>query len=533
MKHPFRPFTKLFRYNRPGRPLQVPPADGPEAPAPEDSLSPRIQDSLRAMNAVFHHPKNADYVVRELLLGERRCAVLHIDGMTSRTDLEDFVLRPMQQAAPLTAKGEALAQELLDRVLPTGTGKTETDPRKIAQFILGGNFAVLLDGCPEAVLCEMQGFSRRGVEQPVTETVIMGPHQAFNENMRTNLSLLRRILKTPDLVDELFYVGKKAQNPLAICYMESIANPALVEEVKRRVQGIESDVVYTSGELAQLIEDKTFALLPQLLLTERPDRAASFLMDGMVLLVYDNSPYAVAAPATLAAFLHSGEDTSLRWQYGLFIRLIRTLGMLVALFLPAVYNALLLYHQELLPAELLTSLLEGHAMVPFSVTAELLLMEFTFNLINEASLRMPGHMGSTLGIIGALVLGQAAVSANLISPALIIIVSIAGLGTFALPNYPMSIALRIRRICYILASSFFGFTGIAALVTLFLFCDCALESFGVPYFAPFAPKMPHNPDLFLRLPLYMQRMTPPMFRPKQRVRSTAPRGWDPQEGKLP
>ena len=210
--------------------------------------------------------------------------------MTSRTDLEDFVLRPMQQAAPLTAKGEALAQELLDRVLPTGTGKTETDPRKIAQFILGGNFAVLLDGCPEAVLCEMQGFSRRGVEQPVTETVIMGPHQAFNENMRTNLSLLRRILKTPDLVDELFYVGKKAQNPLAICYMESIANPALVEEVKRRVQGIESDVVYTSGELAQLIEDKTFALLPQLLLTERPDRAASFLMDGMVLLVYDNPP---------------------------------------------------------------------------------------------------------------------------------------------------------------------------------------------------------------------------------------------------
>ncbi len=533
MKKPHGGVSRLFRYNKPIPQPHIPPAPKEtDAPAPE-KLPASLTASLAVMGRIFHAPKNADYIVREFLIGSTRCAVLHIDGMTSRTDLEEMVLKPLQRCPSLSSTPKRYARELLETVLPTGTGKTETDPKKVARFILGGNFALLLDGCPEAALCEMQGFSKRGVEKPVTENIVMGPQEAFNENLRTNLSLLRRALKTPDLVDEIFDLGERANDTLAVCYMESIANPALVEEVKRRLQGIQTDAVFTSGELAQLLEDRPFALLPQILLTERPDRAAAFLMEGLVVLLCDNSPHALVVPATLAAFLHSSEDLSLRWQYGLFNRLVRLFGILVALLLPAVYNALLLFHQELLPAELLTSLLEGHAMVPFSVTMELLLMEFTFNLINEASLRMPGYMGSTLGIIGALVLGQAAVVANLVSPALIIIVSVSGLGTFALPDYPMSIALKIRRVSYILASAFFGFAGIAALLVLFLFCDCSLESFGVPFFAPFAPRMSHNPDLFLRLPLAMQRLVPPMARPKAHLRSRAPRGWDGQRGKLP
>lgn len=530
MKPPRLPFLRLLRYSVPPASFHIP---SPNPPTREDipaALPESLDEALSVLAAIFHAPKNKDYVVRELLLGRTRCAVLHIDGMTSRVDLEDVALRALQKAPPLVRAPKDYAKELLETVLPTGTGQLETDPQAVARFILLGNFAVLLDGCPCAVLCEMQGFSTRGVQQPVTESVILGPHQAFNENMRTNLSMLRRMVKSPDLITEFVSVGKKGNTPLALCYMENLTNEALIAEVRRRVAAIQSDMVFSAGELAQLIEDRPFALLPQLLLTERPDRAASFLLDGAVLLVYDNSPHVIAAPATLAAFFHTSEDHSLRWQYGSFNRLIRFAGVLIALFLPSLYNAMLLFHQELLPPELLTSLLEGHAMVPFSVTLELLLMQLVFDLINEASIRMPGYMGSTLGIIGALVLGQAAVSANLISPALIIIVSITGLGTFALPDYSLSIALRIRRALYVVISAFFGFAGIAALLTLFVFCDCALESFGVPVFAPFAPKSRHNPDLILRFPLFWQRYVPPMFRPRQVVRTESTRSWQAKGG---
>lgn len=522
---PLKPLQWL-RYDPPKPPKPIPPPPAANPYQPPNELPTDLDAALQIMDQLFHAPANADYLVRRFLCGGVECAVLHIDGMTDREVLEDVVLRAMQNAMPLNkVPGKSRAQALLDDVLPTGTGEKQVNPMEIADFILGGNLAIIMQGCGEAVLCEMQGFAKRAVEKPVTEDVIIGPHQAFNESIRVNLALLRRILRTPDLVNEMVTVGRTAKNKLSICYLSSLTNPELIAEVKRRVEGIDVDTVYSAGELAQLIEDKPMALMPQLMLTERPDRAASFLMEGMVILLYDNSPFAIGAPVTVSHFLHSSEDTFLRWQYGTFMRIVRLLGLMLALFLPALYTATLLYHQELLPAELLTSLLEGHAMVPFSVTTELLLMELTFNLINEANLRIPGYMGSTLGIVGALVLGQAAVSASLISPALIIVVSVAGLGTFAVPSYPMSLVLRIRRLGYILAGAFFGFAGIAVLALAFLIADCALESFGVPFFAPFAPTSGHNPDLITRLPIAMQRKTPAAFKAKRGITGKDPRGW--------
>ena len=490
-------------------------------------LSCALEENLEALSRRFHAPENGDFVVRECAPGGVRMAVVYIDGMAERKNIEDMVLRPLLNMRPFGGtRPEARSRVLMEKVLPTGTGELTDDAQRVAAFILDGNCAVLCDGSPEAVLAETQGYDKRGVDQPLTENTVFAPHEAFNESIRTNLTLLHRTLRTPDLVTEMRQVGRTSHTKVARVYLKGVASGQLVAEARRRLGGVDVDRLLSIGQLQQLIEDRPGKLLPQMIQTERPDRAASFLTDGMVVILCDNAPYALSAPATFLTFLHTPDDHALRWQYGSFLRVVRILGFFLALLLPAVYNALLLYHEDLLPADLLTSLLEGYTLVPLSVTLELVLMDFVFDLINEASLRMPGNMGSTLGIVGGLVLGQAAVSANLVSPMLIIVVSVAGLGLFAVPSYPLSLAVRIVRLALIAVSTVAGFAGIA-LVMFGLICSCAaMDSFGTPYFAPIAPGMRHNADLFVRLSVRRQVRRPGMARPGEGEGPHDPRGWE-------
>ena len=494
---------------------------------PVEKLSASLAENLAAFRALFHAPENCDFVVREFAPHGVPMAALYIDGMANRQNIEDMVLRPLMNMRPFGGvaperRGAALAAQ----VLPTGTGRLEADARLVANFVLDGNCALLCEGCGEAVLAEMPGFASRAVGQPPIESAAFAPHEAFNETIRTNLTLLHRILRTPDLVTEMLEIGSSSKTKVALTYISGVANPALLREARRRLRGVQTERLLSIGQLQQLIEDRPGALLPQIVQTERPDRAASFLTDGMVVIACDGAPYVLAAPATFWNFLHTPDDHALRWPYGTFMRVVRVLGFFLALLLPAVYNALLLYHQELLPTDLLTSILEGYTLVPLSVTVELILMDFVFDLINEASLRMPGNMGSTLGIVGGLVLGQAAVSANLISPLLIIVVSVAGLGLFAVPSYPLSLAVRIARMLLVLASTLAGFVGLNVALLCLLCAAAAQESFGTPYFAPAAPRMRHNADLFLRLSLRRQARRPGMAHPLKDNAATDMRAWE-------
>ena len=456
-----------------------------------ERLASELAENLEAFRALFHAPENCDFVVRELAPHGVRMAALYIDGMANRRNLEDMVLRPLMNMRPFGGMApEGRSAALAAQVLPTGTGKLESGVRKIAAFVLDGNCAVLCDGCAQAVLAEMPGFASRAVDQPPIESAAFAPHEAFNETIRTNLTLLHRILRTPDFVTEILEIGDRSKTKVAVTYLSGVANPAVVREVKRRLQGVEVDRLLSIGQLQQLIEDRPFGLLPQIMQTERPDRVASFLTDGMVAIACDGAPYMLAAPATFWHFLHTPDDHALRWQYGTFMRLVRVLGFFLSLLLPAVYNSLLLYHQELLPTDML------------------------------------GYMGSTLGIVGGLVLGQAAVSANLISPLIIFVVSVAGLGLFAVPSYPLSLAVRIARLVLVLASTLAGFVGMVVALLCILCAGAAMDSFGTPYFAPVTPHMRHNPDLFLRLPDFWQTRRPGMARPVAEGEAPNPRKWD-------
>ena len=291
----------------------------------------------------------------------------------------------------------------------------------------------------------------------------------------------------------------------ALLYLRGTADEEMLCRIRKRIESCTYDFALTSGEVEQLIEEHPFALIPQCVRTERPDRAASFLAEGQVVVLTDGSPAALGAPATIFHQLHTPDDASMRWQYGTFLRFVRLLGMLIHIFLPGLYLAVLRFHQELLSPMLLTSVYETSARVPIPVYLEALLMTLAFDLINEAGLRAPGAMGNALGIVSGLILGQSAVSADIVSPLLLIIVAASGLGGFCVPGYAMSIGLKIVQLLFLTAGAMSGLYAMLLLLICLCCALCAMRSVTSPLTAPLAPRRRSNPDILLRLPMKYQK----------------------------
>lgn len=362
---------------------------------------------------------------------------------------------------------------------------------------------------------EVKGFQQRSIDKPSNETVIKGPHEAFVENIRTNTSLIRRIINNENLIIENIEVGKITKTKCAVCYMDNITNSDLINEVKYRLNNLEVDSVLSAGELEQLIVDSNNLGIPQVLSTERPDKATKYLLNGRVIIIINGSPYALIMPAVLIDFLTSPEDSNLKVNFGNFLRGLRVLACFITLLLPGLYIAVTSFHQEILPTSLLYSILASRASVPFPIIAEILLMEFSFELIREAGLRVPSAIGSTIGIVGALVLGQAAVSAGIVSPILIIIVAITGIASFAIPDFSFGFHLRYFRFLFILLGYMAGFLGIAIGLFVYISLLCSLQSFGVSYTTPFAPAVNSKGNSYLLPPIWKREYRAPYVAPKK------------------
>lgn len=362
---------------------------------------------------------------------------------------------------------------------------------------------------------EVKGFQQRSIDKPSNETVIKGPHEAFVENIRTNTSLIRRIINNENLIIENIEVGKITKTKCAVCYMSNITNSDLVNEVKYRLNNLEVDSILSAGELEQLIVDSNNLGIPQVLSTERPDKATKYLLNGRVIIIINGSPYALIMPAVLIDFLTSPEDSNLKVNFGNFLRSLRILACFITLLLPGLYIAVTSFHQEILPTSLLYSILASRASVPFPIIAEILLMEISFELIREAGLRVPSAIGSTIGIVGALVLGQAAVSAGIVSPILIIIVAITGIASFAIPDFSFGFHLRYFRFLFILLGYMAGFLGIAIGLFVYISLLCSLQSFGVSYTTPFAPAVNSKGNSYLLPPIWKREYRAPYVAPKK------------------
>lgn len=479
----------------------------PHARLMRQHIFPELEKSVQIFETILNVPANEDVILRRFRAGEISVCAIYIEGMADEEKIGEFIMHALKSNWEIKTEnsGEDKLNVLTELLLELPQSKRADVFTDAVQSVLSGMTCLLVDGAEEALILETRSYPHRSVEQPTNESVVSGPHEAFNEHMRTNISLIRRYVQSPELISEKMSVGVGIPTQVTLLYLKGVASESTLAEVRKRLKCIRSSTVMGAGEVQQLIEDRPFAIFPQMLQTERPDRAASCIEDGQIALLVENSPYALIAPVTIFHLIHASDDSFLRWQYGSALRIIRMLGLLISLILPSAYIALTLYHTHLIPMPLLTSIAKSRANVPFPIVAEVLFMEFSFYLLNEAGLRTPSQIGSAFGIVGALILGQTAVSASIISPMLIIIIALTGLGNYVVPNYGFGIGVIIYRLILILLSAMMGLYGLTIGLFLIVTHLCSIKSFGVDYMAPVAPYRRHNPDVILRSPTWMQK----------------------------
>lgn len=487
----------------------------------ESEISKDLSVNLQIMKKTYNVPTNGDIVIREFDIVVKKKVIpafmIFIDGMTDRNVINMGILQPLMLLSNLDIKGEDkdIAQYIKDNIMPHNQVKEAITYNDVIDEVNFGGCGIFVDGLVVAFTADVKGWEHRTVGRPNTELVIRGPQEGFVENIRANTALIRKILKDEDLIVENLKVGKRSKTPCCMMYIKDIANDELVKEVRRRIENINIDFLIDSGELEQYLEDSTFLPAPQIVATERPDRAAGMLVEGKVAVIVHGSPFALVMPTTNNDLIKSTEDAYVRFPYSNLFRLIRIIGVFASLLLPGVYVAITNFHQEMIPTDLLFAISASRERVPFPSVIEILVMEIAFELIREAGIRIPGPIGPTLGIIGALILGQAAVAANIVSPILIIVVAVTGIGSFAVPSFSLAIAFRILRFGYILLAALAGFLGITTGIFLQGIWLVSAKSFGVPYMAPFAPRTSGGlADSFIRSPIWKQETRPDYVNPK-------------------
>ncbi len=429
---------------------------------------------------------SSDIIIRQIECGSSRipAAVVYVNGLVDNEMVDDFVMR---------------SKEL---ELSSHTEKTIMNSQQLRLSILSGDTIILIDGWAEALCGNTKGGQVRQVTEASTQVVIRGPKESFTEAIGTNIALIRRKIKNDNLWVDTMQIGKVTQTDVSIMYIKGITNDKIVREVKKRLNNIQTDSVLESGYIEQFIEENSYSLFPTLYNTERPDIVAGNLLEGRLAILVDGTPFVLIAPVSFFMYFQSVEDYYQRFIVSSMIRLLRYIALLISLFGPSVYIASITFHQEMIPTQLLISLAAQREGVPFPALIEALIMEFTFEILREAGVRMPRAIGQAVSIVGALVLGQAAVQAGIVSPAMVIVVSITGISSFTTPAFSMALSVRAIRFLIMLSAAVIGFYGIAILSIILIAHMCSLRSFGFPYMSPLAPFiLEDQQDTLIRFPM--------------------------------
>ncbi|MEG6584299.1 spore germination protein [Dendrosporobacter sp. 1207_IL3150] len=476
-------------------------------------VSHSIEENELIIKELYSVDINKDIVIRHFIIPgivPVRAMLVFMDGMIGKEIINSAILEPLMilEKEKVELKGENLLKHLIRLYLPSNQAQESPTFDKVAAGINSGDTALFVEGVNQAVLVETKGAEQRSVSKPTIEQSVRGSQVAYSEGLRTNTGLIRTMMPTSDLITEIFEVGDRIPTKCAIMYLKSIANPHLVAEIRRRIKGISTDYVSDLGVLEQFIEDHPSIALPQMLSTERPDRTVASLAEGRVAILLSGTPFAHIVPVSFFTFFHSAEDFSLKMPIGSFVRLLRLIGTLISILLPAVYLSIIYFHPEALPTEMVLAIAGARERVPFPSIGELVLMEFAFELIREAGLRIPGLLGSTIGIVGAIILGQAAVSANLVSPITVVVIAITGLASFTIPDYRLAAAGRLLRFAFLIVAASTGLVGVALCLLIVTAILTSMKSFGMPYMVPVVPKIMAGLDVIIRGPVYRQELRP-------------------------
>lgn len=482
------------------------------------SVSTNINDNLLAIKNRFHYPKNSDVVIKEILLpGDVSGFLLFYDGMSDSALIDSSIIKPLMELSLLSGETRYKKDDVFRQLVVHCQLKQGETIDNVADDVNFGNCALFVDGIDVAFLADVKNWPHRSVEKPENEQSIYGPQEAFAEMLRGNSAQVRKFLKTENLICQQISIGRVSKTPGVVMYLSDVANDDLVNEVLRRINSLTVDYLISVEELSMLIEDSPMMITGHILATERPDRVARALTDGRAAIILNGSSRALIVPTNAYEMTHSAADAYLRSDFANISRFIRLISIFISVLLPGLFIAITLFHEEMLPTYLLYAISASRQNVPFPSIIELLLMELAFEMIREAGVRMPGPLGSILGIVGGLILGQAAVSAKIVSPIMIIIVAITGIGSFATADYSLGWSYRILKIIFILLGGSFGFFGIAMGIFIYSVLIASTKSFGVPFLSPLPGRALYKHAVFVP-PVWQTEKRPYYLNTKRRYR---------------
>lgn len=484
-------------------------------------IDTNLKNNENTVKQLFNSDKNIDFNFREFKVEFKNetadAFLIYYDGMSNQTFLNRDIMRSLLTCkaydTSVTPKKDIVFKQIVS-VAPLSIAE---DFDLIGEKISFGECGIFIDGCDCCFIADIKGWDSRGVDSPTQEVSLAGPQEAYAESIMTNLALVRKILKNPKLTATNIPVGKTNKIPCALMYIEGITNSKLIKEVTRRLKDIDTEYIFSSSDVEMLIEDTTYFPMTRTLKTERPDRVASMLVEGKVAIIVQGSPFALIVPTTSLDLIEATEDNYVRVPEANLMRLVRIFGMSLSILLPALFIAVMLYHQAILPTDLLIAISASREKVPFPLIVELILMEISFELIKEASVRVPNPIGSTLGIIGGLILGQAAVEASIVSPILIIIVSIGGIGAFSTPTLSLSRSLSVLKFVYIAAAYLFGIVGLVAAIMITLSGLAATKTFGFPFLSDFGINVRSSESLLVK-PIWKKERRPAELKTKDNIK---------------
>ncbi|OPX44221.1 spore germination protein B1 [Ruminiclostridium hungatei] len=445
-----------------------------------------------------------------------KCCVLFMEEMIDISTVNENIIRPITQNSSLKSLSDTLLQ-MENKVITSSQVKKSSEVSTLMHSILMGDTVLLLEGAPQALIISTLEVKGRAVEEPEGEKTIRGPREGFTEGLMVNLSLIRRRLETPDLKSRLLTIGEKTRTKVCICYMDSLVNKEILRELERRIKRINIDGVIASGYIEEFIDDEAYSPFKTVGSTERPDVVAGKLLEGRIAVLVDGTPVVLTVPFLFLEYFQASEDYYINFYFSSISRILRIIGFILTVTVPAIYVALMTFHQEMIPTPLLISISAARQGVPFPTIVETMVLLFIFEILRETGTRMPTNIGQALSIVGALVLGQASVEAKLVSAPIVIVVAISGITSLMIPK--ILGAAIIMRVMLLILASYMGFYGLIFGITGVLLHLCELRSFGVPYLLYLTSMNPGDlKDVIIRAPLWYMDSRPKLISAGNKLR---------------
>lgn len=494
-----------------------------------EKISRNLSENITKIESIFlgcsDVVKRKFVINRDSLKNEQSIYIVYIDGLCDNELVESTIIKPVTWEWRDSQISD-LWKALSEYEMQSADISEENDFEKVIESVLKGDTGIFVSNAEKAFVLSSKKLPVRGIEESATEGGMRGPRDSFNESIRTSTALIRRRLRDPNLKVYQDTMGERSKTDYAIMYIEGVAKPELVENVKKRIETYVIDAVFDSGMAEHLMEKKWYRPFPVFQSTTRPDKAAAAIVDGRVVVAFDNSPEVIIAPATINTLFQTADDYYNRWPAATFARIIRYIAAFIAVGLPGFYVAVTCFHREIVPDKLLFAIADARSQLSFPIVLEVLIMELLFELLREAGIRLPSQMGNTIGVVGGLIVGQSAVEAGIVSTIVVIVVALTAIASFAIPNEAFASVFRLLKFFSILAAAFWGLYGFLLVMLTLLVHLSSLESFGVPYMAPVVTshstdcekKGMGNRDFVFRAPISKLKYRPNWAMPKERRR---------------